>query len=139
MTILFLASLPVAVGILCNTCFSLRAYRKDLLSDNKDLIDNACFKLGEIKDTAAVKLLLTKILDPRMSTDFRFKGMTVNYCKLSALQKISGVGKGIKLDQFKVDTLTTIFYIDWAIKSGYIKSREEVDIYFYKEGLHIKN
>jgi len=114
------------------SCTLTEKYKQDLLSDDQNKIDEACYKLGEAKDTSAVKLLLTKILDPRMSTNIRFKGMTVNYCRLSALKKISGVDIGRKFDQFGVDTVATNFYIDWAVRQGYLKDKIEVDISYYK-------
>lgn len=114
------------------SCTSTEKYKQDLLSNNKDKIDEACYKLGEERDTSAVKLLLAKILDPRMSTSMRFKGMTVNYCRLGALKKISGVDTGRKLDQFAVDTVAANFYLDWAVRQGYLKDKNEVDIYYYK-------
>ena len=61
-----------------------------------------------------------------------FKGMTVNYCRLGALKKISGVDLGRKLDQFTVDTAASNFYLDWAIKQGYLKDKSEVNIYYSK-------
>jgi hypothetical protein len=118
--------------VLYYSCFSLRTYRKDLHSDNHDAIDYACYKLGEAKDTAAIKLLLIKILDPRMSTNLHFKGMTVNFCKPVALRKITGAGTQIKFNRFIVDTASSYFYLDWAIRNSYIKSKDDIDIYYYK-------
>ncbi len=57
------------------SCTSNEKYKKDLLSDDKAKIDVACYKLGELRDLSAIKPLFTKILDPRMSNDLRFKGM----------------------------------------------------------------
>jgi hypothetical protein len=76
------------------------------------IIDKAAYKLGERKDTSAVKPLLTNILDMRMSTNLNFKGMTVCYCRLTALKKISGVEPLLKLNQFEVDTAAVQFYLD---------------------------
>lgn len=118
--------------ILLNSCKSTEKYKKDLLSDDKDKIDKACHELGEAKNTSAVKLLLTKALDPRISHNVRFKGMSVNYCRLMALKKISGVHIGRKIDQSGPDTLATLFYLDWAIKQGHINDRNEVDITYIK-------
>jgi hypothetical protein len=121
----------MGIAIIYNYCFSPVACRKALLSDNLYEIDNACFYLGEVRDTASVKLLLTNILDPRRSTNLRFYGMGVNYCRLVALRKISGVGSEIKLNQFIVDTPTTYFYIRWAISHGYIRRRSDINIFYY--------
>lgn len=114
------------------SCTSREKYKRDLLSDDKTKIDRACYELGEAKDTSAVRLLLTKALDPRISTNLRFKGMSVNYCRLGALRKISGIDIGRKIDQFGTDTAATLFYLDWAVKQGYLKDKGEVDIYYNK-------
>jgi hypothetical protein len=92
------------------------------------IIDKAAYKLGERKDTSAVKPLLTNILDMRMSTNLNFKGMTVCYCRLTALKKISGVEPLLKLNQFEVDTAAVQFYLDWAVKEKYIKSKSDMNI-----------
>jgi hypothetical protein len=114
------------------SCNSMEKYKKDLYSDNINLIDRACYELGEAKDTSAVKPLLISALDPRTSTNLYFKGMTVNYCRLVALKKISGVDIGRKMDQFAVDTAATNFYLNWAVKQGYLKDKKEIDINYYK-------
>jgi hypothetical protein len=118
--------------ILINSCNSTENYKRDLLSDDKNKIDKACFELGEAKDTSAVKLLLTKALDPRISHDIRFKGMSVNYCRLIALKKISGIDIGRKINQFGPDTTATLFYLNWAVKQRHLKDTSEVDISYFK-------
>jgi hypothetical protein len=120
----------VLITFYLNSCNDKDIYKRDLLSNDIDKIDEACFKLGEAKDTSAVKLLLINILDPRMSTNLRYKGMTVNYCRLGALRKIAGTDFGRKIDQFKVDTIATNIYLDWAVRKGYIRNTGEVDIYY---------
>ena len=103
--------------------------KKDLYYKNHPtIIDKAAYELGERKDTSAVKALLTNILDTRMSTNLNFKGMTVCYCRLIALKKISGLQPPLSLDQFEVDTTAVEFYLDWAIKENYINTRNEIDI-----------
>jgi len=92
------------------SCTSRDKFKRDLLSDDQNKIDRACYKLGEAKDTSAVKFLLIKILDPRRSTNLNSKGMSVNYCRFVALKKISGVDLGRQLDRFNVDTAATNFY-----------------------------
>jgi hypothetical protein len=124
--------LSVIATILLISCTSPEKYKKDLLSDDKNKIDNACYELGELRDTSAIKPLLAKALDPRISTNLKFKGMSVNYCRLGALKKISGVDIGRKIDQFGPDTAATNFYLDWAVKQGYLKDKNEVDINYYK-------
>ncbi|GAB3578771.1 hypothetical protein [Hymenobacter daeguensis] len=115
------------------SCTPAAKYKRDLLSDDKTKIDEACYELGEAKDTSAIKLLLTKALDPRISHNLRFYGMTVNYCRLGALKKISGIDNGQKIDRFWPDTAATLFYLNWAVENGYLKDTGEVNIYYYKE------
>ena len=106
--------------------------RNDLSSKNHaTTIVKAAYKLGERKDKLAIKPLLTNILDPRMSTNINFKGMTVCYCKLGALKKISNLSPPIELDQFSVDTMAAKFYLDWAIKEKIIQSEKEIDLTYY--------
>jgi hypothetical protein len=113
------------------SCNSTDQYKRDLLSNDVKKIAHACRKLGELNDTSAIKPLLTKALDPRMSTSLRYKGMCINYCRLIALKKISGVDIGRKIDQFEPDTAATHFYLDWAVEQGYVKYSDEVDIDYY--------
>jgi hypothetical protein len=103
-------------------------YTKGLESGHTNDICDACYHFGEARDTSAVKLLLNGILDPRISTNLFFKGMSVNYCRLAALENISGLPSGRKTAQFDVDTIAALFYLDWAVKEGYIKNKKDVDI-----------
>jgi hypothetical protein len=132
MALIRLCILSILTSILFTECTSSENYKKDLLSDDKNKIDNACYELGELKDTSAIKPLLTKALDPRISTNLKFKGMSVNYCRLVALKKISGVDIGRKIDQFRPDTAATNFYLDWAVKRGYLNKKNDVDINYYR-------
>jgi hypothetical protein len=114
------------------SCTSRKDYTKRLASGHISDICDACYHLGETRDTSAVQLLLDRILDPRRSTNLFYKGMCVNYCRLVALKKISGLPSGRKPDQFDVDTVAALFYLDWAVKRGFIKSKEDVDIDYFK-------
>lgn len=106
--------------------------RRDLNSKNHaTTIVQAAYKLGERKDQLAVKPLLLNILDPRMSTNINFKGMTVCYCKLEALKKISSLSPPFELDQFSVDTTDARFYMNWAVKKRIVQSEEEIDLTYY--------
>ena len=122
----------IFMHFLLMSCTSNEKYKQDLLSDDKTKIDMACYKLGELKDTSAIKPLFTKILDPRISNDLRFKGMSVNYCRLTALRKISGVDIGRNIYQYWPDTAATLLYLEWAVKEGFLKNKDEVDIYYYR-------
>lgn len=107
--------------------------RADMDSKNHTTtIIKAAYKLGERKDKLAIKPLLANILDPRVSTNMNFKGMSVCYCKLGALKKISNLSPPIELNQFSVDTIAAKFYLDWAIKEKFIEPGEEIDLTYYK-------
>jgi hypothetical protein len=100
---------------------------KDLNYKNHSTdIIKAAYELGERKEISAIRPLLENILDHRMSTNINFKGMTVCYCKLVALKKISSLQPPAKLNQFIIDTAAARFYLSWAIKDGYIKQGDEV-------------
>jgi hypothetical protein len=121
------------VAVLCFTgCNSNEKYKEDLNPENHPTtIIHAAFALGETKDTSAIKPLLKSILDPRMSTNLRFKGMTVCYCKLASLREITGIESPNKLDQFGQDTAAAKFYLNWAIENGIVKSTDSIDLNYY--------
>jgi hypothetical protein len=122
-------SILVIVIVSCDN--KSEQYKADLLSDDKNKINIACLKLGKLKDTSAIVPLLTKILDPRISHHRKFYGKSPNYCRLVALRKITGKDIGRAFNQDRPDTLATLFYLNWAIDNGYLKNRNDVDIYYY--------
>lgn len=123
--------LPVSVYIIYSWCNSLEKYRRDLLSDDKHKINSSCVKLGRAWDTSAVKLLLRKALDPRISHRLPFYATSVNHNRLNALEKISGKDVRAGTSSFGADTTATLYYLRWAIEKGYIKDSSEVDIRYY--------
>ncbi len=124
--------LLISGELLLFSCSSAEKYKQDLLSNNVNKICKASYELGEAKDTSAIKLLLTGILDPRISHDIRFKGMSVAECKLGALRKISKIDFLKIKDTYIPDTVAANIYVDWAVKNGYLKHKNEVDIYYFK-------
>ena len=115
--------------------FILRPSTKKLIADldsknHTTTKVKAAYKLGERKEKTAVVPLLTRILDPSTSTNLSFKGMTVCYAKLIALSKISGIQPPNELN-IEVDTMAAKFYLNWAIKEGYIKSEKEIDLTYF--------
>jgi hypothetical protein len=128
--IIFFKLIPVFC--ILSSCNSSEKYKLDLASENHPtIIIKAAFELGEARDTSAVIPLLKNILDPRMSTNIHFKGMTVCYCKLVALKKITGLKPLQNVNQFEVDTLAANFYYKWAIGKGLIKDGDRLDIYYH--------
>ena len=116
-----------------HSCNLTEKYKHDLLSDNVTTICKACYELGEARDTSSVKLLLSNILDPRISHDLRFKGMSVSQCRTGALKKISGIDVLRKTDEYIPDTTAVSFYLEWAVKEKHIQDKNEVDIYYFKQ------
>jgi hypothetical protein len=110
-------------------CDNTDKYKAILVENgHPNKINDAAFHLGEARDTSAVRLLLTGIADPGISHDIRYKGMSVCYCRLGALKKISGQDFYRRFNQFRVDTEAISFYIDWAIKSGHLRNKADIDI-----------
>ena len=124
--------LLIVVGILVlYSCANTENHKQDLLSNDKEKIIKASYELGEVRDTTSVKNLLNKALDPRITHNLKFYGVSVNYSRLIALQKISNNAYKEKINQQQVDTIATIFFRDWAIKNKYLKNEAEIDINFY--------
>ncbi|HUC79781.1 MAG TPA: hypothetical protein VMR70_02660 [Flavisolibacter sp.] len=118
--------------ILLSSCKDNEHYKKELSSQNHaTAILEAAYKLGEQKDTSAIKPLLTNILDPRMSTNLKYKGMTVCYGRLVALRKITGASPSWKIAQFDQDTAAVNFYLTWAFTKGIVQNRNDIDIEYH--------
>jgi hypothetical protein len=107
-------------------------HKKELLSDDVVTIIRASNHYANSLDTSAVRLLLRKCLDPRTTNDARYKGFSVSYFRLTALHDISGVELGRDIHPTGADTLATMFYLNWAIKNGFVKDAKDADIYYYK-------
>jgi len=115
-----------------SSCKDNEHYKKELGSRNHatDILE-AAYELGEQKDTSAIIPLLTNILDPRMSTNLKFKGMTVCYGRLGALQKITGASPSWKIDQYSQDTAAVNFYLTWAVTKGIVQNKSDIDIVYH--------
>jgi|GEM_PF-6483188 len=107
----------VILFILSVSCNRTEQYKSDLnKNSHPTVICKAANKLGKARDTSAIKLLLSNILDGRMSTNLQFKGMTVCYCKLIALKKITGIEPIFKINQFTIDTSAVKYYLNFLIQ-----------------------
>ena len=99
---------------------------KGIRSCNADSICAASYYFGEQGDRTVVKQLLTGIEDVRVSHDIRHKGMSVYYCKMGALRKISGldvrVGQTDRPDSIKIRQ-----FIEWAADNELINKNEKID------------
>jgi hypothetical protein len=111
--------------VLIFSCNRSEKYKSDLNKNNHpSVICKAAYELGEARDTSAIKPLLDNILDVRMSTSLKFKGMTVCYCKLGALKKILGVEPPFKINQFDLDSAAVKYYLDLVVNKGLINTGE---------------
>ena len=72
------------------------------------------------------KELLTGIEDVRISHDLRFNGMSVYYCKMVALRKISGLDVKVRQTD-KPESIKIKQFIDWAMKNKLIDGNETID------------
>ena len=97
-----------------------------LKSCDKDSICIASYYFGEQKDRSVIKHLLTGIEDSRISHDIRHKGMSVYYCKMVALRKISGMNINVT-EREKPDSKKIQKFIDWAVENQLIGAEENIN------------
>ena len=97
-----------------------------LKSCNKDSICIASYYFGERKNRNVVLYLLNGIEDGRISHDIRYKGMTVYYCKMIALKKISGLNINVTQSE-KPDSKKIQKFIDWGIENQLINKEENIN------------
>ncbi len=97
-----------------------------LKSCDKDSICIASYYYGEHKDRSVVRDLLTGIEDSRISHDIRNKGMSVYYCKMVALRKISELNINVT-EREKPNLKKIQKFIDWAIENKLIGKEENVN------------
>ena len=97
-----------------------------LVSCDKDSVCVASYYFGEERDKSVVKELLTGIEDIRISHHVQHKGMSVYYCKMGALRKISGLD--IEVGQTdEPDSVKIIKFMDWAVNSHLIADKEKIN------------
>lgn len=97
-----------------------------LKSCNKDSICIASYYFGERKDRSVIRDLLTGIEDSRISQDARQKGMSVYYCKMIALGKVSGLNIYVT-EREKPDSIKIQKYINWAIENKIVAEKEKIE------------
>jgi hypothetical protein len=100
--------------------------RNGLKSCDKDSICIASFYFGEHKDRSAVKDLLIGIEDSRISLDIRHKGMSVYYCKMVALRKISGLNLNVT-EREEPELKKIQKFINWAVLNKIIGEKENIN------------
>lgn len=97
-----------------------------LKSCNKDSICIASYYFGEKKDKSVFIELLTGIEDSRISHNYNYKGMSVYYCKMTALRKISDLNIVVKENE-KPDFKKIQKFINWAIENKIIAEKEKIE------------
>lgn len=118
--------LIIFIAFAISSC-KTKDYKSDLQSDQVIKINEACFQLGETKDTSSVKLLLTHIKDPRVTNYYKYKGLSVYYCRITALKKISGDSYYGKITN-EIDTNAINFYLRWAFKNKLINDMTDIQL-----------
>ena len=99
---------------------------RGLRSCDKDSICIASYYFGELGDRSVTRELLTGIEDVRISHHIRHKGMSVYYCKMGALTKLSGLD--IKVGQTdKPDTTKIRKFINWALDNQLIFDTQKIN------------
>lgn len=103
------------------TCCSQSNRVRSLLTskDPTDKIKGASY-ITDTKDSIFIHQLFNNINDPRVSHDFRYKGISVYEATIKALGRISDK-KPPKLINYKIDTMNINFYKKWAKENGYVK------------------
>lgn len=115
--------------ILFNSCMQEDDVKKNLLSGDRDLIIESAIwlKENEVKDTSIVTQLLTHILDGRISTSATYYMKTPYLTRISALEKVTGIKYPDKISE-EPDALVVDYYLDWAVKKGFIKKKDDIDV-----------
>ena len=119
----YLPVIPLLIYMSSCQSGDLEEYRQALQSGDKNRICEASHYLGEVKDTASIALLLKDIYDARISHHLNYKGMSVYYCKASALKKITGINVNIQQHQPPDSTVINQF-VDWAIEQKIVDANQ---------------
>jgi len=90
-----------------------------LNSDKKIEVIKAINYIADRHQTHMVKYLLADAMDPRVTNDLRYKGMSIYKIKMGAMERLTGV-KPIKKITYKPDSTVLKFYVDIAVKRGWI-------------------
>ncbi len=75
--------------------------------------------IADHHQTHMVKYLLADAMDPRITHDLRYKGMSIYKIKMGAMERLTGV-KSIKKVTREPDSAVLKFYVDIAVKKGWI-------------------
>ncbi len=90
-----------------------------LNSKKKIEVIKAIEYIADHHQTNMVKYLLTNAMDPRITHNLRYKGMSIYKIKMGAMKRLTGV-KSIKKVTREPDSAVLKFYVDIAIKRGWI-------------------
>lgn len=90
-----------------------------LNSDKKIEVIKAINYIADHHQTHMVKYLLADAMDPRITHDLRYKGMSIYKIKMGAMKRLTGV-KPIKEITYIPDSAVFKFYVDIAVKKGWM-------------------
>ena len=82
-----------------------------LNSKDLDTLMYGIYMIGELKDKISVPIIIKYLDDPRISHDYRFKGMSIYQQSVYSLRKIAGL-KFEKID-YKPDSLIIQKWKTW--------------------------
>lgn len=93
-------------------------------------VDSICvssYYFGEQQDKSVIRELLTGINDMRVSHHIQHKGMSVYYCKVTALNKITGLDIKVKQTDYP-DSITVQKFITWAFDNKQLDDIETINL-----------
>ena len=107
----------IILSFLYMNCNNRTEVEKLLKSNNKEDIILGSYKAGEMRAKNFVPLLLENAYDERMSTNIRFKGITVYQAKMIALKKILQKEPPVKITYIP-DSAVISFYKNLSEKEN---------------------
>jgi len=116
--------------LLFSSCYKKRDasnLREMLNSNDIEKIIEASNYIGKNKDTNMVADLLKNSLDPRISHDIRYYGISVFKAKMSVMKDLTLMNSPKQIS-YKPDSLIFEFYYNVSKKRGWIKNNECISL-----------
>lgn len=113
----------ILIVLLFLSCYKSKtpdSLREMLNSNDVEKIIEASDYIGKNKDTNLVADLLKNSLDPRISHNIRYYGMSVFKVKMSVMKNLTSINPPKQIS-YKPDSLIFEFYYNISKKRGWIK------------------
>lgn len=121
MKIRYIISVFIGLCIMgCSKQNDRSTLKKMLKSGEIDQIIEATNYISYHKDTSMVEDMLEHAFDPRITHIITHKGMSVYQIKMAAMKEMTGILPPNKTT-YKPDSVNIRFYLNVAIKHGWIK------------------